>query len=272
MADPIITLTTDFGPRAPYVAALKGVVLSVSPAARLVDLTHQVPPQDLRHAAFFLATAVPWFPPGTIHVIVVDPGVGTERALLYVAIGEQQLLVPDNGCWTMLAQQQDCPPRVIRLEQKRFWRETVSATFHGRDILAPVAGHLSRGVLPRELGPEVQEWVRLDIPIARAHHGRALGEVIFIDDFGNLLSNISAEGLPPPDLLHVGKRHFRHCFHWVRTYGEAQPGRIVVLPSSGGLVEVAVVGGSAVRQLKAEVGTPVLLGWTRCATLGEPRP
>src|SRR5262249_9589719 len=123
MPDPLITLTTDFGEESPYVAAMKGVILGINPAARLLDLTHQVPPQDVRHAAFFLAGAVPYFPPGTIHLAVIDPGVGTARAALYVEADGQRLLAPDNGCWTSLLKPASPAPRVIRLAEPRYWRQ-----------------------------------------------------------------------------------------------------------------------------------------------------
>src|SRR5262249_34860862 len=162
MSGAIITLTTDFGEESPYVAAMKGVILGINPNARIVDLSHQIPPQDLDYAAYFLAGAIPSFPPQVVHLIVVDPGVGTERALLYVEADGHRLLVPDNGCWTELIG--TAAPRVIRLAETHYWRHPVSATFHGRDILAPVAGHLSLGVDPRTLGPEVEKWVRLKLP------------------------------------------------------------------------------------------------------------
>jgi S-adenosylmethionine hydrolase len=260
MPDPIITLTTDFGAASPYVAAMKGVVLALNPAARLVDLTHQVPPQDVRHAGFFLAQAVPPFPRGVIHVVVVDPGVGTDRALLCAEVDGHRLLAPDNGCWTLLGGRAE---RVIRLAERRFWRDTVSATFHGRDILAPTAAHLSLGVDPRELGPEVDEWVKLDVSVPRRGANSVQGEVIFIDDFGNLISNIPAEGLQRPDVLIVGKKTFRRRFRWVRSYAEAEPGTLVVLASSAGLLEVAVSQGNAARRLKVQVGTPVTIEWVR---------
>src|SRR5689334_23663128 len=148
----LVTLTTDFGGGSSYVAAMKGALLTVNPAARLVDLSHDLPPQDLVATAYFLADALPWFPTGTIHVVVVDPGVGTERHLLCVEWRGQHLLVPDNGCWTALIADNE-RPTVHRLAERRFWRPEVSATFHGRDILAPVAGHLSLGVAPADLGP-----------------------------------------------------------------------------------------------------------------------
>src|SRR5436190_4562938 len=139
---PLITLTTDFGAASPYVAAMKGVVFSINPAARLLDLTHAIRPQDLRHASYFLATAVPFFPAGTIHVCVVDPGVGSERAALYAEAGGQRLVGPDNGIFTGVFRHAG---GVVarKLCEPRFWRPTVSDTFHGRDIFAPVAAHLS---------------------------------------------------------------------------------------------------------------------------------
>jgi S-adenosyl-L-methionine hydrolase (adenosine-forming) len=263
MPDPIITLTTDFGVESPYVAAMKGVVLGVNPAARLLDLTHQVPPQDVCCAAFFLAGAVPYFPAGTVHVVVVDPGVGSERAVLYVEAGDQRLLVPDNGCWTSLLKPGPPAPRVIRVDEPRYWRQPVSATFHGRDIFAPVAGHLSLGVDPADLGPVVTGWVRLpEPPPPRPGMNSLTGQVVFVDHFGNLITNIPAENLQPPTLLCVGEQS-RKRFRWVRTYAEATPGTLVALASSNGMLEVAVVQGNAARKLKAGVGTPVTVGWTR---------
>src|SRR5437879_6459183 len=162
MADSIITLTTDFGEGSSYVAAMKGVILAINPAARIVDLSHQIPPQDLRYTAFFIASAIPYFPRGAIHVVVVDPGVGTQRAILYVEVNGQRLLVPDNGCWTTLAG--DASPRAIRLTESDYWRQPVSATFHGRDIFAPVAAHLSLGAEATSLGTPVGDWTRLEVP------------------------------------------------------------------------------------------------------------
>lgn len=255
MADPIVTLTTDFGDASPYVAALKGALLSVNPAARLVDLSHAIAPQDLRHAAFFLAAAVPWFPPGTLHVVVVDPGVGTARAMLYVEVRGQRLLAPDNGCWTLL----DAPSRVFRLAEPRFWAPTVSHTFHGRDILAPVAGRLSLGLDPAQLGPPVSSWVRCPWPEPCREGGVIRGEIVFVDTFGNLISNIPAAGLGQPRVVRVGDTRLPGPLPWVRSYGQAAAGELVALASSNGFVEVAVVEGNAARRLGAAVGTPVEL-------------
>ncbi len=254
MPAPLVTLTTDFGETSPYVAAVKGVLLTVNPDVRLLDLSHSIGPQDVRHAAFFLAGAVPYFPPGVIHVVVVDPGVGTERPILYVEVGGHRLLVPDNGCWTVLAEQLGGAAVVRRLEERRFWRSAVSATFHGRDIFAPVAGHLSLGVSPEELGPVVTEWVRHEAPRPVRTEAGWEGEVIFVDGFGNLISNLPGAEAAGGGTVWLGDRRVTR---WVRTYGEAEPGTAVALVSSAGLVEVAVVGGSAANQLHAGVGARV---------------
>jgi S-adenosylmethionine hydrolase len=263
MAEPIVTLTTDFGVASPYVAVMKGVLLSINPRVRLVDLTHQIPPQNVRFTAFFLGAAVRYFPAGTIHLVVVDPGVGTERALLCVTIGGQILVAPDNGCWTSLETALGTPS-VYRLENQRFRREPVSATFHGRDILAPAAAHLSLGCRPEEFGPQVESWIGLDMPQARDGINSIAGEIVFVDEFGNLITNIPAERLrQTPDVLMVGKHSFKKKFRWVRTYGEAAPGTLVALIGSNKHMEIAVVQGSAAARLKADVGTPVVVGWAQ---------
>ena len=145
---------------------MKGVILSINPTARIVDLTHTIRPQDIRHACYFLATATPYYPPGTIHVCVVDPGVGSERAALHAVAGGQHFVGPDNGVFTAILRKAGGAAVVRRLADRRFWRPRVSDTFHGRDIFAPVAAHLSLGVDPSALGPELADPVEL--PIATA--------------------------------------------------------------------------------------------------------
>jgi S-adenosyl-L-methionine hydrolase (adenosine-forming) len=260
MAEPFITLTTDFGTSAPYVAAMKGVILALNPEARILDLSHDIPPQDVRHAAYFLASALPHFPPEALHVVVVDPGVGGGRDILYVEVGAQRLLVPDNGCWTLLYEGRP-PVRVIRLAERRFWRHTISNTFHGRDVFAPVAANLSLGLDPRKLGPSAANWVRLHRPTPTAGPAGIVGEVLFVDGFGNLVTNIPGEALA----RHAGVRWVKVADHdvphFVHTYGEAEPGALVALVSSDGWLEVAVSQGNAARHLQAGVGTPVRAGW-----------
>lgn len=254
-----ITLTTDFGEDSPYVAAMKGVILSIHPQARIVDLSHHIPPQDLRHAGFFLSGAIPFFPPEAIHVIVVDPGVGTERRLLYVEIDGHRLLVPDNGCWTPLVRD-GATSFVYQLVEAKYWRSMISSTFHGRDILAPVAAHLSLGLSPKMLGPRIENWITLDRPRPYRHQGLIHGEVIFVDHFGNLITNISADMIPSQlNWLHVGSKSIAR-FRQVRTYGEAKRGTMVVLHSSSNWLEVAVVEGNAAKRMSAKAGTAIRIG------------
>jgi len=260
MQDPLITLTTDFGAGSPYVAAMKGVILAVNPAARVVDLSHEIPPQDLRCAAFFLASALPYFPASVVHVAVIDPGVGSDRAVLYVEVDGHRLLVPDNGCWTRLASGAGRPPLVLRVSEPRFWRHPVSATFHGRDIFAPVAAHLSLGLAPAALGPAMTEWLVLQERPARVHADCLAGEVEFVDHFGNLITNIPGPAFTAlsgrPVRILVGGREVSSR---VRTYAQAEPGRLVALVSSSDRLEIAVAQGSAAQRLQARVGTEVVV-------------
>jgi S-adenosylmethionine hydrolase len=248
-----VTLTTDFGEASPYVAAMKGGILSINPRARLLDLTHQIPPQNVRHAAYYLASALPYFPGSALHVVVVDPGVGTERAILYIESGGHRLLAPDNGCWTQLVGA-GRSPTVIRVADSRYWRQPVSDTFHGRDIFAPVAGHLSLGLDPRLLGPPASQWIQLTIPEPRVESRVVYGQVVFVDDFGNLISNISRSLLTDPAIVRIANTEIRR---WVRSYGEAKEGDLVALLSSNGTVEVAVCQGNAANHLKLGINAPV---------------
>ena len=261
MADPIITLTSDFGTCSPFVGAMKGVILSINPAARVIDLSHDIPPFDLRHAAFFLAEALPHFPPNTIHVVVVDPEVGSARNALFVGVANQRLLVPDNGCWTLLAEGRDRPLRVVKLAEAKFWRTPVSPTFHGRDIFAPVAAYLSLGVSPSQLGPALTTWRELAWPVPHRTAHAIAGEIIFVDHFGNLISNIPGHalaGLPPTARVIIADG----VVAWkVRTYADALVGDLVSLVSSSGLFEVAVVQGNAAAKLGLGVGAPLRIEW-----------
>jgi len=285
MADPIITLTTDFGEGSPYVAAMKGVILGINPWARVVDLGHRVPPQDVRHAAYFLSSVLPCWGAGAIHVVVVDPEVGSDRFLLHVEVEGHRLLVPDNGVWTRIAHGQI--PRVRRIVGSEFWRSPVSATFHGRDILAPVAAHLSLGLDPARLGPELESWTTLEIPEAQFNplKRELIGEVQFVDGFGNLITNIGLQALdvltqlPPtfdPAADRVRRSYQRHDWtsllrvrvgdravsRHVRTYADAGTGEVVFLFSSDNLLEVAVPQGNAAAQLEVGVGAEVVVSWS----------
>jgi S-adenosylmethionine hydrolase len=254
---PLITLTTDFGDASPYVAVMKGVILSINPAARVLDLTHRIRPQDLRHAAYYLGTALPYFPPGTIHVCVIDPGVGSERAALYAEVCGQRLVGPDNGIFTNLFRQAAGAVFVRAITNPQFWRLPVSHTFHGRDVFAPAAAHMSLGVDPAELGPELASPVELPTQSAVTFGHRWQGEVQFVDDFGNLITNIPADRLKSLPLKVAFGGEQPHPIRWVRTYADAGPGELVCLFSSDGFFEVAEVNGNAGKRLGVLEGASV---------------
>lgn len=260
MSVPLITLTTDFGESSPYVAAMKGVILSINPDVCLLDLTHQIPPQDLMHTAFYLENALPYFPPETIHLIVVDPGVGTDRAPLYVECQSMRLIVPDNGCWTWAIPIDEPTLTVRHLNEPSHWRDHISATFHGRDVFAPVAAHLSMGIDASEVGSLIHEWTQLTRPVPTQTEREIEAEVLFVDHFGNLITNVPGETFLQLDdqiaQIFVGECEVTQR---VRTYGEAEPGSLVALVSSNGTLEIAVAQGNASRTLQMGAGTRVRL-------------
>lgn len=251
----LITLLTDFGTRDEYVACLKGVILGLNPEAHLIDLTHEIPPQDIQAGAFILAGAAPYFPAGTIHLAVVDPGVGTGRRAL-AARGRGQFWVgPDNGLFHLIfAGQGDF--EIVSLENPAFFLPQVSATFRGRDIFAPVAAHLSLGVALAQLGPALCDPVRLPWPEAAVTAAALRGEIIHVDRFGNLVSNVAADvfhaWLKGGDFqLQVGHLTLTRLR---RTYGEAAAGEMLALIGSHGYLEIACAGGSAAARLQAGPG------------------
>lgn len=260
---PVITLTTDFGRAAPYVAVMKGVILSINPDARVIDLSHDIRPQDVRHANYFLGTAAPHFPPGTIHVCVVDPGVGSDRAAICLAANGRYFVGPDNGAFTNVIRCGAGGAVAYRLANPRFWRTpTPSDTFHGRDVFAPVAAHLSRAIAVSELGPVHPDPVELPIRSAVTYGKQWSGEVLFADDFGNLITNVPACKLRSlPVAVSLGGTKLG-TVRWVRTYSEAAAGELVCLFSSDGYFELAEVNGSASRRLNVDAGTAIELEWS----------
>ncbi len=261
----LIALTTDFGTGSHYVAQMKGVLLGLNPSLQIVDLTHDVAPQQIRQAAFLLQQSVPAFPAETCHVVVVDPGVGTERRILLARIRHQYFVAPDNGLLTDLLE--DSPAEWIRsIAESRFWRATRSSTFHGRDVMAPVAGHLSLGVVPSAFGPPVDDPCVLTWPAVGSQPGRLSGTVVHIDRFGNLITDIQSVALQqfsPGSELQVGLGKTAGAFsvEFVQTYAQRPAGSLVVLVGSGGFVELAQVNGRAAQALRGEIGMPVTFTW-----------
>lgn len=268
----VITLLTDFGLQDSYVAQMKGVILSLSPLSRLIDVSHHVPPQDIATAARMLREIVPAFPDGTIHVAVVDPGVGTSRRVVAAEIAAQFFVLPDNGLLSQVLQDYECHECVV-VENQQFWRPAISATFHGRDIMAPVAAHVANGVCLAELGRPAGDLQRL----ADKHpSGGSLSpkqpRIVAIDHFGNVqlegsfsppagsslrLTGPLQAGNSDPKLQTQALRRLP-CeglrVPVVSTYGAAEPGELVLLRGSSGLWELAIVNGSAAKTYGLTVG------------------
>jgi S-adenosylmethionine hydrolase len=265
---PLITLTTDFGESSHYVAQMKGVVLGICPQATLVDITHRVAPQQIEQAAWILQQTHAAFPAGTCHLAVVDPGVGTERAILLVAAADQYFIAPDNGLlWPII--DRHAPAFIRRLENPRFWRSERSHTFHGRDIMAPVAAHLLAGVNPAEFGPGTSQVERLDLPVVTIDGPRVSGQVVLIDAYGNLITNIAVADLGPGAPRHVElPQQSAKIGDWVTAYARRTSGSAVSLTGSTGHLEIAVVNGSAAQRFGAAAGDPVVVCWQPFAQLG----
>jgi S-adenosylmethionine hydrolase len=258
---PIVTLTTDFGVGSPYVAEMKGVILGLNPRVHLVDISHSVTPQDIRQGAWILRQATRQFPPGTVHVAVVDPGVGSERGVLLARFDGQDYVAPDNGVLGLVAGEAESR-EVLLLDRPAYWRERLSHTFHGRDIMAPVAAQLSRGTPASAMGSPVADWVELEFPRARHEREGVSGEIVVVDSFGNLVSNLSEQDLAPhgvpqqPPVVRLGDG-VSACF--VRHYSQGKPGDCVALIGSGGHLEVAIVNGHAARVLGLGVGSRIVV-------------
>ena len=252
----IVTLTTDFGTADGYAGALKGAVLSRLPSARLVDLSHELAPGDVAGASHLLARAAPYFPPGTVHVAVVDPGVGTARRGLALRAGTQLFVGPDNGIFGGVLEGAGEPPGVRALENESLWRASVSPVFHGRDVFALVAAYLAGGGELAAVGPALApaDLVRLAAPAPRAVAGGLRGEVVHVDRFGNLVTNLCA-----PDGAAASVEVAGRTLPLARTYGDVAPGALVALVGSSGRVEIALRDGSAAAHLEGSAGLVVTL-------------
>jgi S-adenosylmethionine hydrolase len=253
----LITLTTDFGVSDWFVGAMKGVILGLNPRATVVDNTHGIPSGDVRAGAFALLASYRCFPRRTIHVAVVDPGVGSDRPAIAALTADYAFVGPDNGVLS-LALSREKILTVRRLANPRYFRQPASQTFHGRDIFAPVAARLSRGLDPRRLGPEWADWFRLPFPQPVKQRAGIQGKVVYLDRFGNAITNL------PNDLV----AEIREAMVWLRgkpvapvrsCYQAVPPGRAVAVPGSTGCLEIAINGGSAAARLRLSVGDTLLL-------------
>ena len=262
MANPLVTLLTDFGIEDGYVAAMKGVLATQAPDARVVDICHQIPPQDVRQGGFVWASAVRFFPPGTIHVAVVDPGVGSRRRILAAEAGGSLYLFPDNGILGLVLKRREVR-RVICVSRGADFLEPLSSTFHGRDIFAPAAAYLARGGGLEGLGNAVRRysWLATARPSRRSLSDgrvRVKGEVLYVDRFGNALTNLVPRPGAKLDELRCGELSFT-CI--AVTYASVPTGRPLVLVNSAGQLEVALRDGSVARRYGIEAGEPVVALW-----------
>ena len=260
LADPIITLTTDFGTSDHLVGSMKGVILNINPAARIVDLNHSVVPYDILDGALSIANAYRFFPSRTIHVVIVDPGVGTERRPILVSGEKQFFVAPDNGVLSMIFERESCTVRHISAEH--YFLNPVSPTFHGRDIFAPTAGWLSKAFQTEAFGEPVTDFVRFTMPKAKSNGQAVKGVILRVDAFGNLMTNLTAEDIPIGALgggaikLAVnGKQVLR----FGQTFASGNPGEPIALLGSAGYVEIAVNRGNAARTLGVNRGAEVTL-------------
>lgn len=255
----LVTLTTDFGTEGPYAGAMKGALLRACPRAQIVDISHDVPPHNILAGAFVLAHSAPQFPSDTLHVVVVDPGVGTQRRLLAAQFGDQCFLFPDNGVISLIAQ--SMPLRAIfSVRDPRFMPPAASTTFQGRDILAPLAGAILNGLEISKLGPQPDKYALLDLPVPVKNEKSLVGQVLYIDHFGNLVSNISLPEIQAhwPHLENVQISCGGRTVGTIQpSYGFVPPRDALAVINSMGLLEVAANQARAADVLHAAVGAEV---------------
>ena len=269
----LITITTDFGTRDGYVGTMKGVIAGIAPDVPCIDITQEIPPQDVRSAAYVLWTALPYFPLESVHVVVVDPGVGTARRPIAARTPWGMLVGPDNGVFSYVWEAAP-PTMIVELANPAYRNVAVSNTFHGRDIFSPAGAHLARGVPLAELGPEIENPVRLPTPVFAVSESTITGEVIYIDHFGNVITSIGrlvwdgallsldpVFGDVPSGIVNaarvrvlVGGRDLGPIRH---TYGEVSLGESLALVGSEGMLELAVNHGHGAQALDLTIGTPV---------------
>lgn len=264
----IITLTTDFGLSDGFVGMMKGVILGINPRATMVDITHDIAPQRIEQGAFLFANAYKYFPANTIHVVVVDPGVGSARRPMAAQVGETFFVAPDNGVLSLAIQNSkfeipDSKIRAVHLNKPEYWLARVSHTFHGRDIFAPVAAHLSLGVPLEALGDPITDWVRLSPCVAawRADN-EIVGRVMRVDHFGNVISNIDEAmltGIAPRRARVVVTIRGKSIAGIQSTYATVAPGELLAVISSSGHLEIAVREGAAAQLLGARIGDEIVL-------------
>jgi S-adenosylmethionine hydrolase len=269
----VVSLTTDFGQQDPFAGLVKARILGSHPAARIIDLTHGVAPFSTEAAAFWVERSYRYFPPGSLHLVIVDPGVGTDRRILAVAADKHFFLGPDNGVLAPLAAREGARVRAVAMGSlEAYGIAKPSPTFHGRDVFAPLAGGLSSGKLSfDELGLPCENWLRADWPVPEADTNKIRGRIVLVDSFGNCFSNIEAELINTYEVSSV--TFGAHRLPWRRTYAEAPAGSGLALINAFGVLEAACAQGNAARQFGLAPGAQVLveLGGPRAGHAGANR-
>jgi len=259
MTTPIVTLTTDFGLSDHYVGVMKGVILGICPRARIVDLSHGVTPYETGEGAYLVAQSYPYFPKKTVHVVVVDPGVGTARRPILVEAAGQYFVGPDNGVLSLVYSQEKAKVRLIAAD--RYYRKPVSRTFHGRDIFAPVGAHLAAGVPASKMGKPIEDYLRPAYEKPQRSGKRTwVGRILKIDRFGNIVTNFHADQFPDLERkdfsMSIGPVQIGVIAH---NYAECGPGELFLIQGSTGYLEVSVSQGSAAKKIGCETGAPAEL-------------
>jgi S-adenosyl-L-methionine hydrolase (adenosine-forming) len=254
----MITLTTDFGLRDPYVAEMKGAILTINPKAMLIDITHNVEKFNIRMGSFMLASAAPYFPKGTTHLVIVDPGVGTERRGIVVQTKRGFFVGPDNGVLMLAAQSQGIEA-IYELSNLNLMFPQTSNTFHGRDIFAPAAAYIDRGTQPRDFGSEIKDPVLPHFSVVEQIRGVLSGEILYIDSFGNVIFNIKEKIMPNSPVISIKLPQVSLKLKFCKTYGEATTGEPIVLVGSDGFVELALNQGSAAEKFNLKVGDKIAI-------------
>lgn len=260
MANPIITLTTDYGTTDHLVGTIKGAILNIQPEAQLVDINHHVQPFDLLDGALAIAAAYRYFPPRTVHLVVVDPGVGTPRRPILVTGGQHYFVAPDNGVLSAVYERE--PSLTVRhVSAEHYFLRPLSPTFHGRDVFAPVAAWLTKNWQPASFGEEISDYVRFALPKPKAADGKVRGVVLRVDHFGNLMTNLTPEDVPQAVAqgrlkMRVGSKEVTRV---AQTYMQGEPNEPIVVLGSSGYLEVSVNRGSAARLLGVQRGAEVVV-------------
>ena len=253
----ILSLLTDFGTQDGFIGVMKGVIWGICPDVKISDISHAVEPQNVAQGAVILSRVAPYFPDGTVHVAVIDPGVGTTRRAIAAQIGTQFCVAPDNGLltlWLQDAEEKGLPLKFVDLNNPDYWLKSITGTFHGRDLFAPVGAHLAAGVPLEELGTVISDPIRLNTPIPEKTDTGYKAHITLIDHFGNIRTNLRADIVDANAKIRIAGEEISGL---VKSYGHKDVGTLVALGDSGGYLEVAVVNGNAAKRLGVKVGDVV---------------